>query len=56
MEFSNIGVWWVSGDGRTQIIRHCDVAFELIHSGVRVMPIGSFFQIHDYLWLEFPPF
>lgn len=49
------GTWWESPDKRTRIVRHCDVAFELFHDDIPVMPVTSFKVVHDYLWAEFPP-
>lgn len=49
------GVFWSDPRGDTWIVRHCDVAFELFHRGIAVMPVGTFRQVHDYLWSEFPP-
>lgn len=52
---NGIGIFWTSQDGRTVILRHCDVAFELVHDGIQVMPIGRFEPICRYVWAEFPP-
>lgn len=50
------GVFWKSPDGKTQIIRHCDRVFELMHDGVKVMPTSTFERLTAYVWAEFPPF
>lgn len=45
-------LFWESQNKRTQIIRHCDVAFELIHDGITVME-GRFEPLCKYVWAEF---
>lgn len=45
------GVFWERG--RVQMIRHCDIVFELLCDGIPVMPVGSFERINQYLWAEF---
>lgn len=46
-------VFWERGDGRLQLIRHCDGVFSLLLDGIAVMPSGTFERLCRYMWKEF---